>query len=104
MKQVRAPEWKKGLPTRHHEDNKVIRCMIRDNYGHAKRRSRHVLYTARFVQVVFVSLRNYVLCSVKACRVRYSSVEGLLVQEAGIPLAPLARTRHPSRTVQISLL
>lgn len=32
--------------------------MIRDNYGHAKRRSRHVLYTACFVQVEFVSPRT----------------------------------------------
>lgn len=58
MKQESAPEWKRGLSTRHHAGNKVIRCMIRDNYGHAKRRSRHVLYTACFVQVEFVSPRT----------------------------------------------
>jgi hypothetical protein len=88
MKQVRAPEWKKGLPTRHHEYNKVIRCMIRDNYGHAKRRSRHVLHTAHSVQVEFVSLRTVQRESQRAytefATAPWSPSE-LLVQEAAVP-------------------
>lgn len=60
MKQESAPEWKGGLPTRQQQDNKVIRCMIRDNYGHAKPPPRHVMHTACLVQVEFVSLRTEV--------------------------------------------
>jgi hypothetical protein len=84
MKQVRAPEWKKGLPTRHHEYNKVIRCMIRDNYGHAKRRSRHVLHTACFVQVEFVSLRTSSVRAYTEFATAPRNPSELLVQEAAV--------------------
>jgi hypothetical protein len=84
MKQVSAPEWKRGLPTRHQEDNKVIRCMIPGQLRPRETTIASCPSHSPVHQVEFVSPRTVQHERRKVRRMDASSEDILLVQEAAI--------------------